>query len=408
MAPSVRLRLTPDPAPERPEPAVLDGHTFRVDYAIDAFPVSGPGASLAALFPHVRFQALGRAWNGVVGGADAVIATADALNGAEVDRLRTSLEQCERPDGVIVFLDNPQVEVTRRLIRAGAADVLPAPITEHSVAASLERLLLKRETEPAGPTHPSHVFGVLKAGGGVGATTIVTQLAAILAARGQRVCIVDLDVQFGCAAMYLDLQDALTLDDVLAAGAGFSDVSFATELAAHASGARVLAAPRQFTTLDSVSSDAIQQLIAALRRQFDVILLDLPAVWTGWSNRALSLADRIAVVTHLSVPHAHLIRRQLQTLGLQGLDQVAPLLVCNRVGGDAPSGVSQKSVERAIGRAFDVAVPEDVKLVGEAINQGVAISAIRRGAKVERALNELAQILVPQQAEAGRTSRWRR
>ncbi|MDP3173183.1 MAG: AAA family ATPase [Phenylobacterium sp.] len=405
----MRLRLTPVQSSEGASSGESPAASFRVDYAPDAFPPAGPGAALVSLFPQVRFQSLGRAWSGGFGGADAVIVSVDAAVPSDVERLSMALSQAERPDGVIVFLDNPTVETTRKLIRAGAADVLPAPITEPSFAASLERVLLRREVEPTGPSHDSLVVGVLKAGGGVGATVLVTQLAAVLADRGQRVCVVDFDVQFGCAAMYLDMQDALTLDDVLAAGQGLSEVSFATELAAHISGARVLAAPRQFMTLDAVSPEAVQALLAALRREFDVILMDMPSAWTAWSNRALSLADRIAVVSHLSVPHAHLMRRQLHTLSLQSLDQTPPLLICNRVGGDAPSGVSLKSVERAVGRSFDVVVPDDPKMIGEAINQGVALRTLKRGTKVERALSELAQMLVPQQAAtATRTSRWGR
>jgi pilus assembly protein CpaE len=55
-----------------------------------------------------------------------------------------------------------------------------------------------------------------------------------------------------------------------------------------------------------------------------------------------------------------------------------------------------KAAEHALGRGFDVIVPEDRKLMFAAINQGVELSALRRGSKIEKAIGELAQLLVPQ------------
>ena len=62
-------------------------------------------------------------------------------------------------------------------------------------------------------------MALLKAGGGVGATALAVQVAALLAAaRRGAVCLADLDLQFGTAALYLDLPEAVTVTDCLSAG----------------------------------------------------------------------------------------------------------------------------------------------------------------------------------------------
>jgi pilus assembly protein CpaE len=222
-------------------------------------------------------------------------------------------------------------------------------------------------------------------------------LAAILARRlgDNSVCFTDLDIQFGQGAMYLDLADAMTLTDILGGGGALADAPLASAIARHASGARVLGAPREMTPLDTLTQDDIDGLMKALRRDFEYTIIDLPSAWTAWTNRALHLCDRIVMVTNLSVSHVNLVKRQLRVMTAQGLDGIPLTLVCNQLGAEDQSVVSLKTAERALGRPFDVVVPEDRKLMSDAIAQGREISTIRSGSKMERAIAELATVINP-------------
>jgi pilus assembly protein CpaE len=102
------------------------------------------------------------------------------------------------------------------------------------------------------------------------------------------------------------------------------------------------------------------------------------------------MADRIILVSHLSVGHVHLIRRQLGILALQNLDRVPLTLVCNAVTGEQQNLLAIKAAERALGRNFDVVLPEEARVMGAAANQGLTISEVRRGTKLEKALAQLA------------------
>jgi pilus assembly protein CpaE len=364
----------------------------RIAYAAAAFDGGAPAETLKTQFPQVLFEpALGDDFTEALARVDVVIATADGGKPQEIERLCADLRRCEKRGRVIVFLSQPKVETTRRIVREGAGDVLLAPISEPALAATLERILAGVGRPASDGGREGHVVSLLKAGGGVGATALGAQVAAMVAESGQapRVCLVDLDVQFGMAAVYLDVTDSITMGEVLAAAGSPAEIGFATQLAPHASGARVLAAPPAFLPLEAISLDLVDGLISALRRDFDLVLLDLPSAWTAWTNRALSQSDQIVLVTNLSVPHAHLTHRQFGLLRTQGLERVPVTLVCNRYGGDAPAGISLRAVASAIGRDFDVQIPEDRKLMGEAVNQGAVISAIRRGSKLEKGLRQL-------------------
>jgi pilus assembly protein CpaE len=275
---------------------------------------------------------------------------------------------------------------------AGAADILPAPAREASLALSLERLLAGRKSvnAPAGK-----VIGIIKAGGGVGATAVGTQLALILAARRQGVCFADLDVQFGQAALKFDVDDAMTLTDILGGDGAVDEAPLASVLATHDSGVRLLAAPRDMTPLEAVSPQQMVNLIKSLRREFGFTLLDLPSAWTAWTNQALQLCDHIILMTNLTVSHIQLTRRQLKTMASQGLDVLPLALVCNKVGDDQQNLVSVSAAEKAMGRKFNFVIPEDRKLMNAAIAQGCALSMVRAGSKLEKAIERLADDLDP-------------
>jgi len=234
------------------------------------------------------------------------------------------------------------------------------------------------------------VVAILQAGGGVGATALAAQTAMKLAEAGRSVCVADLDIQFGGISIYLDRVGALSVSDLLRDGAAHGDTDLGTVLAQHDSGVRLLAAPDDLTPLESLNPAQMGLLVGALQRQFDVTLLDLPAAWTAWTCRALSLASRIVLVTKLSVPHMGLLNRQLRALSQQGLDHIPLTLVCNAVSADQTASLPLKTAEQAIGRPFDLVLPHDAAMT-DAVNQGVPLSAIKRAGKLDRSLDQLVQ-----------------
>jgi pilus assembly protein CpaE len=352
---------------------------------------------LSAMFPAVTFQVLDNAWpERAVQTFDLLIVGLDAADAAEQERLATRLAACAGRVEVLVLVRGADVETTRRLIHQGAADVLPAPVTDTALAIALERIFCRLDTGRA-QRRRGEVVTLLKAGGGVGATSLAAQLAVMLAVNPALagVCLADLDLQMGAAALYLDVPDTVTVAQVLAAGGAVEEVPFASSLPAHRSGACVLAAPHELMPIETLNPALIDGLLAGLRRDFEITLIDLPTVWTAWTNRLLRQSQRILLVTRLSVPHVYLARRQLHMLAAQALDDIPVTLICNQVESESASGISLKAAQQAIGRPFDLVIPEDRRLMHQAIDEGVALSALRRGSKIEAAIARLAEVIAP-------------
>jgi len=344
------------------------------------------------LFPHVTFESAGPTWPARPDPRlDILIVSAAALATAEIDAACARLASGPK---VVVVLRDADVMTTRRLMREGAADVLSAPVNEPALALSLERLFASVASDQDPTRKLGEVVVFLKAGGGVGATALASQLAVTLAPKMMgRLAVADLDVQFGALGLYLDMPDAVSISDFMHSGASLEDAAFGETLARHRSNAYVLSAPRELTPLEALTPAQVDGIVSGLRQDFALSFIDLPSVWTAWTNRVLTLADKIVLVTGLSVPHVNLVKRQIRVLAAQGLESTPLLLVCNALSTDHQSTLSLKAAERAIGRPFDAVLPEDRRVMNAAINQGVELAAIRRGTKLEKAIGELGQKL---------------
>jgi len=353
-------------------------------------------SGMATLFPRIRFEFLGDSLRDIPADLDIVFVSVD---GAAPENIEQAVRQCRLHPAALrtVFvLHHAEISNTRALLQSGAVDVLPAPVGEAALALCLERLVARGRPAHVAPRSAGQLVAVLKAGGGVGATSLAVQaglMAAVRAGEAGSVCFADLDLQFGSAALYLDMAEALTVSDCLAVGEFLGDTQFATALAAHRSGMRLLAAPRDVTALDALTPQLTDALLTALRRDFTLTIADLPPVWTAWTYRALQMAARIVLVTRLSVPHVHLVRRQLNLFALQKLDAIPLTLVCNAVNNDRQNMLSVRAAERAIGRPFDIVIPEDSRVMETACNQGLDIAAVRRGTRLEKTTALLADAM---------------
>jgi pilus assembly protein CpaE len=370
------------------------GAALRRVGVVDAALGEAQTGALAALFPDVRFETLGAGWpERAAGRTDVLLASIDAAVPADVADCVRRLRAAPAELRVVVLLRRADIAIIRLLLREGAADVLAAPAGEAALAIALDKLLSPRGA--AGPRQGGAIAAVIKAGGGVGATALCAQAGIIAADRGASVCLADLDLQFGAASLYLDMPDAPTVSDCLAAGTDLNEISLTGLLKKHHSGLSLLAAPRQVTPLEALGPVQTAALLNALRLSFDTSIVDLPSVWTTWTNRVLQLSDQIVLVTHHTLPHLHMLRRQIETLTAQGLDDHPLTLVCNGLTREQSAALPLKAAQRALGRSYDVIVPEDRALMYAAVNQGVRLSAIQRRTRLERAVGELARVFAP-------------
>ncbi len=284
------------------------------------------------------------------------------------------------------------IAVTRRMMRAQTVDILAIPFTPEELAQAIQNGRERQQAiKPAGRVRGGRVVTMIGALGGTGVTALATQ-AGILWADRARVCLIDLDVQFGNAALYLGLKPQLSVADLLDAGERL-DAEFLRSVAdRHASGLEVIACPPDIMPLDSLTPEFVDRLIDLATESYDIVLVDLPTAWMSWSLSALQKSDTVCMVTALSVPGVHQARRQLELLEANGLSDRLRLIV-NRVVHPLFGKADLGETEKVLRRKVNFTIANDYPTVSAAIDEGRPIGAIKVKARIEKDVRALVEAL---------------
>ena len=330
--------------------------------------------------------------------SDLLMVEVDPKDATEMELLRDLVERQRSGPAIVATTAAATLDDVRSLMRLGVVDVIPQPVQRSDVLAVLETAAKFRKTLTPAPAPKGRLVSVLKGGGGVGATTVAVQtgccLAQSLQKKGAEACLLDLDVQGGTVALYLDVNDRVGIADLVDLPERLDADLLQGAMTRHRSGLSVVAAPRDVMPLESFTPDFIRRLTQVARSRFEVVLADLPPAWSLWSFEALRQSDEVLLVTQMTVPGVRQARRQLDTLSAEGLGDLPVRVVLNRFEKRWGATFTMKEVEKALGRQVDFTVANDYRTVSEALDQGLSIAAVRRRCKALKSITKISDALV--------------
>ena len=303
---------------------------------------------------------------------------------------------------------NPQTIL--RSLRAGADEFLPLPAPEAELLDCLSRVRRKMVEKNGSQSSAGKIISVFSPQGGVGCTTIVTNLAVSLAARNRTTAIVDLVLQFGSVTSFLDLSPAFTIVDFAEKLERFDPMLLEGSLAEHGSGVRILAEPCKAEEADRITATEVGRILDTLARSFEITIVDLPKELDDARFPAFEKADVILFPLELDVPSMRRAQRALQLLERFGVPLSKVRLVVNRFLNDRLLGL--ETVETTLGRPSFWTLPNDYVSAHGAINQGVPLVQLNPGGLLaqsyegltQRVLEELG-IATPDTKKDGRAKR---
>jgi len=294
---------------------------------------------------------------------------------------------------VIAAVRNATVPTMQALLRAGIKDVIALPLVRNDLETVLDRMREEIERSAAQATPTGKVVSIIKSVGGVGATALLTQAAALYAKRegdrGFQACLFDLDLQGGNAATHLGISPALTVSELLDAGKRLDSSVLASVAAEHASGLRIVAAPADLMPTDTVGTDQICDIVHLATAEYRTVFLDLPSDWTNWSLSLVAQSDVVFLIVELSIASLRQAQRQLALLLKLGVASEKVQVVVNRVEKRMFQQINLKDASDTIGRQIGLSVTNDFSLMNTALNRGVMIGDIKSKSAVSRDLNKL-------------------
>jgi pilus assembly protein CpaE len=290
------------------------------------------------------------------------------------------------PAVVLALGPNPKASQSD-IVRTGAVDLVEFPTSKRQLAQALERAFDIADVssavgEPSSPVVPqggdvtdrprfAEVFTVASSSGGCGKTFYATNLACYLAAQtGQRVCLVDLDLQFGEVSTALHLRPRFTISDLLSREpVDEDDLDEHVEefLEEHELGFSVLAAPFSPADADMIAPKDVYKVMGSLRRHFDYIVVDTPAQLSEIVLAAFDHSTRVLCMVTLDLPSIRNMRVFLSTLEKLRIESQSIGVVLNKVEDDV--GIDIGDVQEVLDNKIVSVLPYSREVM-KSINKG--------------------------------------
>lgn len=242
---------------------------------------------------------------------------------------------------------------------------------------------------PAAGTRRGEVVTVFAPKGGSGKTTISTNLAVALHAHGtRRVCLVDLDLEFGDVAISLRLEPVRSLVDAVTADVPDDGDAIALLTTEYQPGFDCILAPIEPGEAAKIAPQLVSDLLYLLRERYDYVVVDTPSQLSENVLAAVDAADELVLLANPEIPALKNLRLTLDTLDLLSYRRDARLILFNKQ--DDATGLLAAEVEEAIGMPLAARVPAS-RDVPASINKGVPIVAARPDHPVSVAITDFAQ-----------------
>ncbi|PHP29483.1 AAA family ATPase [Limimaricola cinnabarinus] len=312
---------------------------------------------------------------------------------------------------VVLIADDVSPAALHQLLREGGDEFVPYPLPEGELAQAIDRLrkgvgpILPEPAEP-GPRATGDRSGVVipvqGLAGGSGATTLAVNLAWELANVDRkappRVCLIDLDLQFGTVATYLDLPRREAVLELLSDPGSADSESMLSAMLIHRERLHVLTSPAELVPLDLVSPGDMGRLIEMARVNFDYVVIDMPANMVDWSETVLQAAHVYFATLELDMRSAQNTMRLKRALQSEELPFEKLRFVLNRAPGFTDlSGKSRaRRLADSLGISIEIQLPDGGRAVtqnadhGAPLAEGAPKNALRREiAKLARSVHKV-------------------
>jgi len=284
------------------------------------------------------------------------------------------------PEISVVLAVTASPDTVVQAMRAGVRDLLDPGADPDTIRVMLERASLaaagrRRGLGPQATEHADHgsgrVIAVMSPKGGVGKTTVATNLAVGLGKTApMSVVIVDLDLQFGDVASGLLLEPEFTITDAVMGAASQDSMVLKTYLTVHPAGIYALCAPRTPVEMDRISAAHVSHLLEQLRQEFRYIVVDTAPGLGEHVLATLEQATDAVWICGMDVPSIRGMRTGFQILDELNLVPAHRHIVLNMA--DRRAGLSLKDVEATIGAPVDVVLPRS-RTLPFSTNKGVPV-----------------------------------
>lgn len=307
---------------------------------------------------------------------------------------------------VILIAEDMTTAALHSLLRKGADEFVPYPLPEGELAQAIARVSKEEEAPAPEPANaPTLKAGAQKDGalivvhglaGGTGSTTMAVNLAWELANVDKKnppsVCLLDLDLQFGAVATFLDLPRREVVYEMLSETDNMDEEIFGQSLLTYEDRLQVLTAPTDMLPLDLINSEDVTRVLDMARNQFDYVIVDMPSTLVQWSEAVLNMAHIYFAMIELDMRCAQNTLRFKRALQSEELPVEKLRYVMNRAPKftDLNAKSRVKRMAESLSISIDVQLPDGGKPITQANDHGMPLAASAPKSPLRKELMKLA------------------
>jgi pilus assembly protein CpaE len=316
-----------------------------------------------------------------------------------VDEIASIREYTQAP--IVLLASGEASALLEEALDADVADVLLLPqLTENVVFAIRKASHAGRRSKDGRPRGNGRVITVFSPKGGTGKTVTATNLSVCFAKNaGKKTLLLDLDLQFGDAAIMLGIEPEKTIQDLVTAPGELDPEKLAGYTTRHSTGLDILPAPIRPEDAELVTEPKLARLMDVAKESYEVIVVDTSPFFHGPMLATLDQTDDLLLVCGLEVPTIKNVRLSLQTLQLLSFPTERVKVILNRANSNV--GMKKGEVEAALEAKVRFEVPSD-RVVPLAVNRSNPAVLSDPKSDFGRAVREMAKTLLPAPAANGK------
>ncbi|ADM09150.1 pilus assembly protein CpaE [Parvularcula bermudensis HTCC2503] len=305
-------------------------------------------------------------------------------------------EVCDPSSHVMIIGHLNDIQLYRSLIDRGVSDYIVAPRSPLQIIEAIGKIY----TDPAVSTI-GRSFVFVGARGGVGSSTICHNVAWALAEEyASDTVLLDLDLPFGTASLDFERDPSQGLAEALSSPERLDSVLLDRLLQEVTKRLSIFSAPNMLERTYELSPENFEIVIDLVRQAAPSVVVDLPHIWSPWSQHVLHGADEIVITATPDLSSFRNAKNLVEVIKAHRANDAPPILLLNQMGVPKRPEVPVEQFEEALDLEALSVFPWDPAAFGQASTNAETLIELNPKSKCAVALRTVSERLLGQTQSA--------